>query len=160
MLAGGGADDTGVLTSAFGCYRLDLPTGSWVDLIAAANAVQAAEAALAAGDFARAKDDAGAANALLREQFLPGEEGEWVKQKRRELDELRTRALDVLADAHLQSGAPREAVKWAKETVALEPFRETGYRRLMEAHVGAGNPAEALRVYERCRRLFADRPRG
>ena len=156
MLASAGADDTGVLTSAFGCYRLDLPTGSWVDLIAAANAVQAAEAALAAGDFARAKDKAGVANALLREPFLPGEEGEWAKQKRRELDELRTRALDVLADAHLQSGAPREAVKWAKETVALEPFRETGYRRLMEAHVGAGNPAEALRVYERCRRLFAE----
>jgi DNA-binding SARP family transcriptional activator/streptogramin lyase len=156
VLAGGGADDTGVLTSAFGCYRLDLPTGSWVDLIAAADAVQAAEAALAAGDFARAKDEGGAANALLREPFLPGEEGEWVKQKRRELGELRTRALDVLADAHLQSGAPREAVKWAKETVALEPFRETGYRRLMEAHVGAGNPAEALRVYERCRRLFAE----
>ena len=43
-----------------------------------------------------------------------------------------------------------------KETVALEPFRETGYRRLMEAHVGAGNHAEALRVYERCRRLFAE----
>jgi len=156
VLAGGGADDTGVLTSAFGCYRLDLPPASWVDLAAAASAVQDAEAALATGDFARAKDEAGVANALLREPFLPGEEGEWVKRKRRELDELRTRALDVLADAHLQSGAPREAVKWAKETVALEPFRETGYRRLMEAHIGAGNPAEALRVYERCRRLFAE----
>jgi SARP family transcriptional regulator, regulator of embCAB operon len=156
LLADSGADNTGVLTSAFGCYRLDLPTGSWVDVIAAANAVEAAETALGSGDFARAKDEAGAANALLREPFLPGEEGEWVKQKRRELDELRTRALDVLADAHLQSGAPREAVKWAKETVALEPFRETGYRRLMEAHVGAGNPAEALGVYERCRRLFAE----
>src|SRR5438045_668252 len=61
LLADSGADDTGVLTSAFGCYRLDLPTGSWVDVIAAANAVQAAEEALASGDFARAKDEAGAA---------------------------------------------------------------------------------------------------
>ena len=26
----------------------------------------------------------------------------------------------------------------------------------MEAHVAAGNRAEALRVYERCRRLLAD----
>ena len=31
-----------------------------------------------------------------------------------------------------------------------------GYRRLMEAHVAAGNRAEALQVYERCRRLLAD----
>ena len=47
-------------------------------------------------------------------------------------------------------------MKWAKEAVALEPFRESGYRRLMEIHVAAGNRAEALRVYERCRRLLAD----
>ena len=45
---------------------------------------------------------------------------------------------------------------WAEQTTALEPFRETGYRRLMEAHVAAGNRAEALRVYERCRRLLAE----
>jgi pentatricopeptide repeat protein len=40
--------------------------------------------------------------------------------------------------------------------VELEPFRETGYRLLMRAHTEAGNPAEALRVYERCRRVLAD----
>ena len=44
----------------------------------------------------------------------------------------------------------------AEQAIALEPFRETGYRRLMEAHVASGNRAEALRVYERCRRLLAD----
>ena len=38
----------------------------------------------------------------------------------------------------------------------MEPFRESGYRRLMQAHAAAGNPAEALRVYERCRRFLAD----
>jgi YVTN family beta-propeller protein len=156
LLVGGGAADAGVLTSAFGCYRLDLPAGSWVDLVAAANGVQAAEAALAAGDLATAKGEAAAAHALLREPFLPGEEGEWVQQKRRELDDLRLRGLDVLADAHLQSGVPSEGVKWARETVALEPFRETGYRRLMEAHVAAGNPAEALAVYQQCRRLLSE----
>ena len=47
-------------------------------------------------------------------------------------------------------------MKWAEQTIALAPFRETGYRRLMEAHVAAGDRAEALRVYERCRRLLAD----
>ncbi len=43
-----------------------------------------------------------------------------------------------------------------KEVLALEPFRETGYQLLMRAHAGAGNPAEALRVYERCRALLAE----
>ena len=66
------------------------------------------------------------------------------------------RALSALADASLRSGDAREAARWAEQAVALEPFRESGYRRLMEAHVAAGNRAEALRVYERCRRLLAE----
>ena len=40
--------------------------------------------------------------------------------------------------------------------IALSPFREAGYRRLMEAHAAAGNRAEALQVYEQCRLLLAE----
>jgi YVTN family beta-propeller protein len=69
--------------------------------------------------------------------------------------DIRIRALTVLADASLRSGDPRHAAKWAEQTIALEPFRESGYRSLMEAHAAAGNRAEALRVYERCRQLLA-----
>ena len=77
-------------------------------------------------------------------------------QERRDLAEIRERALSVLADVCLRSGAAREAAKWAEELIALSPFREAGYRRLMEAHVVAGNRAEALRVYEQCRQLLAE----
>ena len=87
---------------------------------------------------------------------MPGEDGTWVEEKRRDLADVRARAFGVLADAHLTSGDAREAAKWAEQTIALEPFRETGYRLLMEAHAAGGNRAEALRVYERCRRLLAD----
>jgi DNA-binding SARP family transcriptional activator len=44
----------------------------------------------------------------------------------------------------------------AEQAVALEPYRESGYRRLMLLHHRAGDRAEALRVYERCRRLLAE----
>src|SRR3954471_15615313 len=33
LLAESGLDGAKVLTSAFGCYRLDLPEGTWVDVI-------------------------------------------------------------------------------------------------------------------------------
>ena len=56
----------------------------------------------------------------------------------------RSRALSVLADACLRSGDPADAATWAEQMVGLEPFRETGYRRLMEAHAAGGNRAEAL----------------
>src|SRR6476660_1409942 len=42
LLAGSGLDGAKVLTSAFGCYRLDLPAESWVDVVAAVDAVEAA----------------------------------------------------------------------------------------------------------------------
>jgi YVTN family beta-propeller protein len=144
------------LKSAFGCYQLVLPEGAWIDIAAATQHAERAEAALAAGDLAEAKASAGSASTLARRSFLPGEDGSWVEEKRRELHELLVRSLECLTDACLQSGDAGEAVKHAEQVTALEPFRESGYRRLMQAHAAAGNNAEALRVYERCRRLLAD----
>src|SRR5438128_12692495 len=40
LLAERGMDSTNALTGAFGCYRLDLPQGSWVDVLEAADAAQ------------------------------------------------------------------------------------------------------------------------
>jgi SARP family transcriptional regulator, regulator of embCAB operon len=156
LLTESGLDGPNVLTSAFGCYRLDLPEGSWVDVIAAREAVEQAEESLTDDDLEKAKAAAALAESLVRKTFLPGEDGRWVDEKRHELVDVRDRALTALAEASLRSGEAGEAAKWAEQAIELEPFRETGYRRLMEAHAAAGNPAQALRVYEQCRRLLAD----
>jgi len=150
------ADEGVVLTHAFGCYRLDLPDGAWVDITAAAQAAEEAEHALEGGAVEEVRAAAELADSLLERPFLPGEDGDWVVQKRRELTEIRVRAVSALAESSLSSGDPAEAAKWAEKAVALAPFRERGYRLLMEAHVAAGNRAEALQVYEKCRRLLAD----
>jgi YVTN family beta-propeller protein len=151
-----GVDASSILTSAFGCYRLDLPEGSQVDVVAASEAAQEAEEALAADDLARSKDAAIRAASVARKPFLPGEQGAWVETKRRELADILDDALGCLADACLRSGDTAGAAKWAEEAIAREPFRESGYRRLMLAHASGGNRAEALRVYDRCRRLVAE----
>jgi DNA-binding SARP family transcriptional activator/streptogramin lyase len=156
LLADTGVDGASALTAAFGCYRLELPQGTWVDVVAATGAVHEAEDALAAGDVDKAEAAAALAASLLQHPMLAGEDGSWLEEKRRELTDVRIRALTVLADACLRSGETSEAARWAEQVTALEPFRETGYRLLMEAHVAAGNRAEALRVYERCRRLLAE----
>jgi peptide/nickel transport system substrate-binding protein len=155
LLAECGLDGAIALTSAFGSYRLTLPEGTWVDVIAAADAVAEAEAALAADDFEHAKVVATEGASFARPLFLSGEEGDWVDAKRRGLSDILRRALSCLAEASLRLGDAAEAAKWAEETIALEPYRETGYRHLMTAHAAAGNRAEALRVYERCRQLLA-----
>ena len=151
-----GIDGSTALTSAFGCYKLTLPAGTWIDVDAAAEAVDRAEAALSAGDLAEARSQGSAAAALARRSFLPGQDGNWVEERRRDLRELLVRSLECLYDASFRAGEHGEAVRHAEEVIELEPFRESGYRRLMEAHAAAGNRAEALRVYERCRRLLAE----
>jgi SARP family transcriptional regulator, regulator of embCAB operon len=151
-----GIDGSAALTSAFGCYKLTLPAGAWIDVDAAAESVQQAEDALAAGELGEAQVHGMVAAALAQRSFLPGEEGPWVEEKRRELRDVLVRALECLRDASLSAGEFSDSVRYAEEVVDLEPFRESSYRRLMEAHAAAGNPAQALRVYERCRRFLAD----
>jgi branched-chain amino acid transport system substrate-binding protein len=151
-----GIDGSTSLTSAFGCYKLSLPAGAWIDVDAAAEALERAEAELAVGDLHEATLQATTSAALARRVFLPGEDGPWVEEKRRDLRDLLVRSLECLRDASLASGEPAEAVRHAQEMTELEPFRESGYRGLMECHAAAGNPAEALRVYEHCRRFLAD----
>ncbi|HET7857203.1 MAG TPA: ABC transporter substrate-binding protein [Gaiellaceae bacterium] len=151
-----GINGSTALTSAFGCYKLTLPADTSIDVDAAAEAADQAEEALAAGDLDKARSQGSAAAALARRSFLPGEDGSWVEERRRDLREILVRALECLRDASLGASEFPEAVRYADEVIELEPFRESGYRRLMQAHAAAGNPAEALRVYERCRRFLAD----
>ena len=151
-----GLEGSSVLTSAFGCYELTMPADAWIDVDAAASAVERGEAALAAKDLDEARAQASKGAELARRMFLPGEDGRWVEDQRRDLRDVLVRALECLRDAALAEGVFGNAVRYAAEITELEPFRETSYRALMQAHAAAGNPAEALRVYERCRRFLAD----
>ncbi len=151
-----GIDGSSALRSAFGCYQLTLPADAWIDLDAAVTALERGEAALAGRELDEARAQASTAAELARRVFLPGEDGRWVEDQRRDLRDVLVRALECLRDAALAEGEFGNAVRCAAEITDLEPFRETSYRALMQAHVAAGNPAEALRVYERCRRFLAD----
>ena len=156
VLAESGLDGASALTAAVGCYQLDLREGIWVDILAAEHAANEAEGFLETEELESAKAAAALAESVTRGSFLPGDDGPWVDQKRRELAEIRAQALSALAEASLRTDKPAEAVRWARLAVEAEPFRESGYRRLMEAHVATGNRAEALQVYERCRQLLAE----
>jgi DNA-binding SARP family transcriptional activator/glutamine cyclotransferase len=156
VLADWGLDGQRLLTNAFGCYRLDLPDGTRIDMLDGTQSAEEARRALAVGELARAEAEGERAAALARLQFLPGEDRTWVEERRREQEDVLSSALDSLSAVALRTGRPALAARYAHEAVALEPFRESAHRRLMEAHDAAGNRAEALRVYERCRRLLAE----
>jgi predicted ATPase/DNA-binding SARP family transcriptional activator len=155
-LAGAGLDGTAALTTAFGCLELRLPEGTAVDVEEAAQSLAEAEAAVRDGDPAAGRAAAERAAAIAGREFLPGATGAWVERRQAELREVRARALEALADAAAAAGDWPAALAAADGAVALDPLRETAHVRVMRAHAAAGNRGEALRAYERCRRVLAE----
>jgi DNA-binding SARP family transcriptional activator len=90
--------------------------------------------------------------------FLTGLEAPWIDGWRRRLEEVRLRGLECFAAASLGLGGPAlaQAEERARMLTELAPYRETGHRLLMEALERRGNPAEALRAYERLRVLLRE----
>lgn len=155
-LAAAGFEGEHLLTGGSGTYELRLPPGSEVDLHAAVTYLEDAEAALRAGNPDEAVAAADVSANLARRSLLPGEEGEWIDEQRRRLRAVLVRALDIEADLLRQRGEVRYAVRLAEEAVAAEPFRESSWVVLMRTHLAAGNRAEGLRAYERCRKKLSE----
>ena len=138
--------------------RLAPTDGIEVDAERAAAATTAAETAIDAGDWHRASAAARDVLTVDLQTFLPDCEGPWVNEARRELETVRVRALEVLAEAGLRQGG-RElgtAEQAARAAIAAAPFRESAHRLLMEVHEAAGNPAEALRAFDELRQMLRD----
>ena len=144
------------LTSSSGCYRLTLPGDTAVDVELAVGEADTARRALGAGHPHRALAAAGRARKIAGRPLLAGHNSAWVEDRRAALYQLLLSCLELLADAHLAAGQAAMAVAPAADLVALEPFRDSAHRRLLAAHVAAGNRGEALRAYDRYRRVLAE----
>jgi len=129
-----------------------------VDLERAQDATRRAEVALAEGDPAAARREATAALDATAAGFLPGDDLPWVESVRREVGELRVRALEAAAGAGLALGAAElpGAEQAARALVDAAPFRESGHLLLMEVLAARGDVAEALRAYDDLRVLLRD----
>ena len=138
--------------------ELALPPGAWVDLDAAVDGAERAEAALAAGDAQAAWSAAAACGEIAAGGFLAGDDAPWAQERRREVAELRLRALEAGAAAGIALGGARlaDAERAAREAIEAAPFRESGHRLLMSTLAERGNVAEALRAYEELRVLLRD----
>ena len=139
-----------------GSVSLRLPPDTWVDVEAAAHEIDQAEGALRVGQAAKAWGHANVAVTIGRRPFLPDFAAPWIEAGRADLRGCLARGLHCLSAVSAATGEPELAVRYATEIVALEPFRETGYRALMRLHHAMGDRAEALRVFGRCRELLRE----
>jgi len=156
LLGKAGLNKSEVLSSALGCYQLHVPSDTWIDVEAAWDSIHEAEGFLKARKCRDAWAAAQVAYHISRRPLLPSESGQWIDELRERLRSIFARACECLAETYIWNSEPSVAVDVAKELVAMQPFRETGYQLLMRAHAAAGNRAEALWVYERCRKLISE----
>ena len=139
-----------------GSVSLRLPADTWIDVEAAANAIDEAEGALRAGQTAQAWAHVNVAVTIGRRALLPDFSSPWLESRRGALRDNLVRGLNCLAQVSAANQEPALAVGYAAEAVALEPYRETSYQSLMRLHFAMGDRAEALRVFGRCRDLLRD----
>ena len=138
--------------------ELVLSPDAFVDVEAALAALHRAESHVANGEWAEAWGPAGIAYHVANRPLLQGEDRPWLDEWRRRLDDVRLRGLECFAAARLGLGGPTlpQAEDCGRRLIELAPYRESGYRILMEALEQRGNVAEALLVFERLRLLLRD----
>jgi DNA-binding SARP family transcriptional activator len=136
--------------------RVDLPQDAWIDLEAATEGLHRAESAAARGAWAEAWGPARVTQHVCARGFLPGEDAPWIDGLRRRIEELELRSLELVAQASVRIGGAEldTAERAARRLVERAPYRESGYRALMEILRTRDNPAEALRVYDGLRMLL------
>jgi DNA-binding SARP family transcriptional activator len=79
----------------------------------------------------------------------------WAQSARVVHRELLRQSRHTAAKAALRVADHTTAVARGRAAVAADPFDETAYRILMQAHCAAAEPGRALRVYERLRTTLA-----
>ena len=128
----------------------------WVDAFVFDRDVDTAQEALKSGD-ARSVGKAGARLlARYRGPFLGAEEPQrWSLATRDRLHHRFLRSLAGIAQFHARSGALTEAIACYERAIDEDSLAEELYRNLMRCHLERGEPADAARVYRRCRDMLS-----
>ncbi|PSL80359.1 hypothetical protein C7T35_32880 [Variovorax sp. WS11] len=138
--------------------RLVLPADAWIDLEAALEGLHRAESAASRQDWTAAWGPARVALHIAMRPFLPGYDAAWVDATREQIEDVLMRAHECVANTGLalRGSELTSAARSARALMKLAPYRESGYRFMMEILALQGNVAEALLIYERLRRLLSD----
>lgn len=146
-----GMEPDEVIVTGPGSYHLVLPTDAAVDLEQAAASFRRADEMMKSQDAAGTLDQLAAALCLTERPLLPGCDGTWVAQRQDQWRELWLSTMHLHGVALREVGDVAAAVAVAERLIVLDPVRESSYVCLMDAHVAAGNRAQAIRTFARCR---------
>jgi len=82
---------------------------------------------------------------------------EWVRDRRRHFEQSALRSIRRLMETHAEAGRIENGIALAERGLSLDPTRESLHRALIRLHLAAGHRGEAVKVYERCRRVLHEK---
>ena len=88
--------------------------------------------------------------------YLEREAAPWVQARRRHLDELAEEALIEASDTAYELGEYEEAERLARAELAVNRFRESGWRQLMRAAAATRDRDAVLSVFRECESAVAE----
>jgi two-component SAPR family response regulator len=80
--------------------------------------------------------------------FLEELYSEWIEVRRRELENKYLKALSMLADCYAGKGSYSQAVALLEKYIAVDPYEEDAYCRMIRWHLAERNRSLALRTYK------------
>ena len=147
-------DSTTIVSSDLG-YRLSVPH-ELVDVHGFTESVSEAAHAAKSAELPAAIAQLRSALAVWRGPALEGLTGAEIESAATALDEQRSAALEELMALRLRVGEASAVIGELQSLVTEHPLRERLRISLMRALHVSGRQADALAVYEQCRRLLTD----
>jgi DNA-binding SARP family transcriptional activator len=86
---------------------------------------------------------------LTEELYTP-----WVESRRRELRTMYTDLLFRTAELYQAQGSSKKAAEYYRLVVKTDPVNEGAYQNLMQIFSNRGMRAEAIHIYEECKRVL------
>jgi len=150
------ADSAFIRTHAEG-YRFEVAGTCRIDVDDFHSVVAEGQACERRGEWGPAIAAFRAAGDLYRGDYLADDPyADWAAAPREQMREALLDCLSRLADCHAHLGQFRRALAACHEILARDALREAAYRQVMAYHHRLGQRDQALRAFDRCRRLLAD----
>jgi DNA-binding SARP family transcriptional activator len=142
------------IRSAFDAYALTADGPLWLDAAFARRAVCTAEAAVAEACFGGAATAGEAAWQISQRTPVLPANSLFGARLARQMTDTAHRAAVVTARAWSGAGDPELAVHFARGAVNVAPYRETGWRVLLEAFGRCGDSAAVAEAFDEMTALF------
>ncbi len=157
QLRNGLKDKKALLRTVHGGYIFELDDTCWLDIEVFQSLVNQGARLQAEGQPQKAISAYEQAEHIYRGDFLAEDlYADWTFALREFYRERYLSLLIELAESYAQQGRYRVAITRLRQALAQDSLRETIYIRLMLYHYFAGERAQALQTYDRCKTVLAE----